>query len=169
MQTRRASRATTRPSTVIESSSTGPCFGTRHCSFPVSISTASAVEVTFTGTAGAGPVPGAMRRAPALATAANPTNLREPSGQVASGHVCTGTGVPSAVSCSGWSRRTAPFANGTPQLTPTASGGAAPPSQLIATSRTAGAPACCAEAACSTLAAAVLARISRAERRVIFM
>jgi len=81
VHTRRPSRATTRPSMVIVSRNAGPCFGMRHCNFPVSISIACAVCVTLTPGPTTG-VPGARRNGPlAPVTVANPVNLIDPSGQ----------------------------------------------------------------------------------------
>jgi hypothetical protein len=66
---------------VIVSMNAAPCFGMRHCNFPVSMSMACGVSATLTVGLAAG-VPGARRKGPgAEVTVANPVNLIDPSGQ----------------------------------------------------------------------------------------
>src|ERR1051326_1103067 len=99
-------------------------------------------------------------------TVANPLNFSEPSGQYASGQVCSGPLFPPApVSANVWLGRTAPRAQGTPQLTPVPIAGASPSSHRSATPESAADR--CAAASCS--ATALAASIPMAFRLVIFM
>jgi len=83
---------------VIESIRNAPCLGMRHCSFPVSMSTAPPLSATFTAAAGAAAAPRASWNAPEApgpATVAKPIHFIEPSGQYASGQFCNGRALPS--------------------------------------------------------------------------
>ena len=135
--TSRALRATDRPSTESSAKSRAPSRGMRQRRTPVSTSNPAASCFTLRppvpsgAAARAERTSGPARDGPALT--AWPVHLIDPSGQYASGQLCSGTSRPSDV----WSASASrcwiwPCGHGTPQLTPCAVGGA-PSSQCSVT------------------------------------
>src|ERR1035437_753505 len=121
-----------RPSIVIDSTRFAPpASGMEHCRAPVSTIIDLALFTTFrVPKLAAAPVD--RVRGPASragTTVANPLHLIEPSGQKASGQLCTGRSLPPAFRLKVEARATAPCGHGTPQLTLPPTSGASPPSQ----------------------------------------
>jgi hypothetical protein len=111
-----------------------PWRGTTHWIAPVSISIASPDVLTWIVPAGSAVRAKETRSGPLVsgpAIVANPVHLIDPSGQYARGQLWSGSVRPSArASVNVWSFRTEPLGHGTPQLTPDATTGECPCSQL---------------------------------------